>query len=144
MTGASVTVDGKVTGEIGRGLVVLLGVAGGDIEKDADYLADKIVNLRIFSDYQSKFNLSLLDVRADILVISQFTLLAETRKGRRPSFTGAAQPAQADALYTYLMQRLKETGLIVECGIFGAYMLVKILNDGPVTVMLDSRDKFPG
>jgi D-aminoacyl-tRNA deacylase len=143
VTGASVSVDGKMVGEIARGLVLLLGVDDKDEEKDADYLVEKVANLRIFNDEDSKFNLSAIDTGADFLVISQFTLLADARKGRRPSFTAAAQPAKADALYNYFMQRLKETGLKVQAGIFGAHMLVKILNDGPVTIMLDSRDKFP-
>jgi D-aminoacyl-tRNA deacylase len=137
-----VAVEGRIIGEINKGLVVLLGVAAGDEERDADYLADKIVNLRIFSDDQSKFNLSALDVRAGLLVISQFTLLADTRKGRRPSFIEAALPERADALYNYFVQRAGESGLNVQSGSFGAHMLVNILNDGPVTVMLDSRDKF--
>ena len=103
VTGASVTVDGKVVGEIGAGLVVLLGVAAGDEEKDADYLVDKIVNMRIFSDAEGKFNLSALDIKAGLLVISQFTLLADTRKGRRPSFTLAAPPEKAESLYIYII-----------------------------------------
>jgi len=138
---SSVTVEDKVVGEIAGGLVVLLGVADEDCENDAEYLADKIVNLRIFSDDQSKFNLSTLKVNGELLVISQFTLLADTRKGRRPSFTSAAPPEKAETLYNYFIMRLKQTGLKVETGEFGAHMMVEILNDGPVTIMLDSVDR---
>ena len=138
---SSVTVEGKVVGDIAGGLVVLLGVADKDCENDAGYLADKIANLRIFSDDQSKFNLSTLNVHGELLVISQFTLLADTRKGRRPSFTAAAPPEKAETLYNYFIMRLKQTGLKVETGEFGAHMVVEILNDGPVTIMLDSVDR---
>jgi D-tyrosyl-tRNA(Tyr) deacylase len=140
---SSVTVEGKVVGRIAQGLVVLLGVADGDCEKDAEYLADKIVNLRIFSDEQSKFNLSTLNVNGELLVISQFTLLADTRKGRRPSFSTAAPPEKAETLYNYFVMRLKQTGLKVETGEFGAHMMVEIANDGPVTIMLDSAERAP-
>ena len=142
VTRASVTVDGRTTGQIEQGLVVLLGVAAEDKERDADYLADKIVNLRIFSDDDSKFNLSLLQIKGALLVISQFTLLADTRHGRRPSFTGAALPAKAEALYNYYINKVKENGVTVETGIFAAHMQVNIVNDGPVTIWLDSRDKL--
>jgi D-tyrosyl-tRNA(Tyr) deacylase len=138
-----VTVDGKTTGRIGPGFLVLLGVAGDDSEKDADYLADKVVNLRVFSDDNSKFNLSALQVGAGLLVISQFTLMADARKGRRPSFTMAAPPDMAETLYNYFVRRISGTGLKVQTGIFGAHMLVSIVNDGPVTIMLDSKDKLP-
>ena len=140
---SSVTVEGKVVGRIAQGLVVLLGVADGDCEKDAEYLADKIVNLRIFSDEQSKFNLSTLNVNGELLIISQFTLLADTRKGRRPGFSAAAPPEKAETLYNYFVKRLKQTGLKVETGEFGAHMMVEIANDGPVTIMLDSAEKAP-
>jgi len=140
---ASVTVEGKVVGDIAGGLVVLLGVANEDCEKDAGYLADKIANLRIFSDDGSKFNLSTLNVHGELLVISQFTLLADTRKGRRPSFTSAAPPEKAETLYNYFVMRLKQIGLKVKTGEFGAHMMVEILNDGPVTIMLDSADRAP-
>ena len=142
VTSAAVTVDSKITGQIGQGFLILLGVAGDDSEKDADYLADKVVNLRIFSDDNSKFNLSALQVRAGLLVISQFTLMADARKGRRPSFTLAAPPDMAETLYNYFVRRISETGLKVQTGIFGAHMLVSIVNDGPVTIMLDSKDKL--
>ena len=144
VTGASVTVDDKVVGEIERGLVVFLGVAEGDEEKDADYLVEKIVNMRIFSDAEGKFNLSALDINAGLLVISQFTLLADTRKGRRPSFTLAAAPGKAESLYIYIVACLERSGLKVQTGSFGAHMMVRIFNDGPVTIMIDSRDKFSG
>jgi D-tyrosyl-tRNA(Tyr) deacylase len=143
VTGASVTVDGKVTGQIGPGFLVLLGVAGYDSGKDADYLAEKIVNLRVFSDDNSKFNLSALQVKAGLLVISQFTLMADASKGRRPSFTLAAPPEIAETLYNNFVRRISETGLKVQTGVFGAHMLVSLVNDGPVTIMLDSKDRLP-
>jgi D-tyrosyl-tRNA(Tyr) deacylase len=139
---ASVTVGGEETGRIGPGLAVLLGVANGDSEKDADYLVQKIVNLRIFTDAQDKFNLSALDVRGELLFVSQFTLLADTIKGRRPSFIDAAPPQQAEALFNYAVSRAKESGLKVATGRFQQHMQVEIHNDGPVTIMLDSREKF--
>lgn len=141
---ALVSVDDKVVGEIGSGLVILLGVALGDEEKDADYLIEKVLNLRIFNDAEGKFNLSAIDVGADQLVVSQFTLLADTRKGRRPSFTQAALPEKAESLYNYFIEHLRKAGLKVQAGSFGAHMLVRIFNDGPVTIMIDSRDKFCG
>jgi D-tyrosyl-tRNA(Tyr) deacylase len=139
---ASVSVGGEEVGRIGPGLVVLLGVADGDTEKDADYLVQKTVNLRIFTDDQDKFNLSALDVRGELLFVSQFTLLADTIKGRRPSFTGAAPPQQAEALFNYAVSLAKDSGLKVATGHFQQHMQVEIHNDGPVTVMLDSREKF--
>jgi D-tyrosyl-tRNA(Tyr) deacylase len=139
---ASVTVDGKEAGRIGQGLAVLLGVALGDTEKDARYLVPKIVNLRIFTDSQDKFNLSALDVKGDLLFVSQFTLLADARKGRRPSFTDAAPPEQAEALFNYAVGLARESGLKVATGLFQQHMHVEIHNDGPVTIMLDSRDKL--
>jgi D-aminoacyl-tRNA deacylase len=139
---ASVTVSGEETGRIGHGLVVLLGVANGDSEKDAEYLVKKIVNLRIFTDAQDKFNLSALDVRGELLFVSQFTLLADTIKGRRPSFIDAAPPQQAEALFNYAVSRAKDSGLKVATGRFQQHMQVEIHNDGPVTIMLDSREKF--
>ena len=139
---ASVTVDGKEVGRIGQGLVVLLGVATGDTEKDAQYLVPKIVNLRIFTDTQGKFNLSALDVKGDLLFVSQFTLLADTRKGRRPSFVEAAPPDKAESLFNYAVGLARESGLKVATGRFQQHMQVEIHNDGPVTVMLDSREKL--
>ncbi len=139
---ASVSVAGEEVGRIGRGLVVFIGVAGGDTEKDAQYLMQKIINLRIFSDAEEKFNLSALDINGELLLVSQFTLLADTRKGRRPSFIEAAPPAQAEALFNYCVGLAQNSGLKVATGRFQQHMQVEIHNDGPVTVMLDSRDKF--
>jgi D-tyrosyl-tRNA(Tyr) deacylase len=139
---ASVCIAGEEVGKIGRGLVVLLGVAGGDEEKDAQYLMQKIVNLRIFADARSKFNLSALDINGELLLVSQFTLLADTRRGRRPSFDKAAPPELAEKLFDYCAGLARESGLKVATGRFQKYMQVEIHNDGPVTIMLDSRDKF--
>lgn len=139
---ASVEVEENVTGEIGPGLVVLLGVAEDDEEADADYLAEKISNLRIFDDDDGKMNLSLTDIRGEILAISQFTLYSNTRKGRRPSFLEAALPEKAEPLYEYFIQQTKGRGVKVAKGVFGAVMLVKIFNDGPVTIILESKDRL--
>ncbi|OGO06210.1 MAG: D-tyrosyl-tRNA(Tyr) deacylase [Chloroflexi bacterium RBG_13_56_8b] len=141
VTSASVTIDGEVVGSIGRGLVVFVGVADGDSPKDADYLAQKLVNLRIFADAAERFNLSALDIKAELLLVSQFTLLADTRKGRRPSFTEAAPPPRAEELFEHFVGEAKASGLKVATGRFQQYMQVEIHNDGPVTIMLDSRDK---
>ncbi len=142
VTGASVSIGGGEVGRIGRGLVVFLGVASGDTEKDAQYLAQKIANLRIFADEAGKFNLSTLDISGELLLVSQFTLLADTRKGRRPSFMEAAPPAQAEELFDYFVEQTRATGLKVETGRFQAYMQVEIHNDGPVTIMLNSKEKL--
>lgn len=142
VTSASVSIEGEEIGRIDRGLVVFLGVAAGDTEKDAQYLAQKIASLRIFADKEGKFNLSAFDVRGELLLVSQFTLMADTRKGRRPSFTDAAPPEQADKLFSYFVTQVKATGLKVATGRFQAYMQVGIQNDGPVTILLDSREKF--
>jgi D-tyrosyl-tRNA(Tyr) deacylase len=139
---AAVSVGGEVVGKIGRGLVVLVGVARGDTERDALYLADKIVNLRIFADEASKFNLSALETEGEVLIISQFTLLADTRKGRRPSFEEAAPPERAETLVSFFVDRVRESGLKIETGRFQQHMLVELYNDGPVTIALDSKDKF--
>ena len=141
VSAASVSVAGEVVGRIGRGLVVFIGVAQGDSEKDIRYLVPKIVSLRIFADREEKFNLSALDVKGELLLVSQFTLLADTRKGRRPSFTDAAPPAQAEELFQRFVEEVKVTGLKVETGRFQQYMQVEIHNDGPVTIMLDSKGK---
>ncbi len=141
VTSASVTIDGEVVGSIGRGLVVFVGVAEGDELKDADYLVQKLVNLRIFADKEEKFNLSALDIKAELLLVSQFTLLADTRKGRRPSFTEAAPPQRAEELFEHFVSETKGSGLRVQTGRFQQYMQVEIHNDGPVTIMLDSRDR---
>jgi len=134
---ASVTVEGKVVGQIGRGLVVLLGVRQGDTEAEAEWLANKVANLRIFADEQGKFNLSVLDVGGEALVISQFTLYGDARRGRRPDFTQAARPEVAEPLCDRFVDHLRQAGLRVETGVFGALMLVKICNDGPVTIILE-------
>ncbi|MBA7644651.1 D-aminoacyl-tRNA deacylase [subsurface metagenome] len=139
VTEASVSVGSEVVGRIGPGLVVFVGVARGDTEKDAQYLAQKIVNLRLFSDEGGKFNLSALDIKGELLVVSQFTLLADTRKGRRPDFIEAAPPAQAKELFEQFVEQAHATGLKVETGRFQQYMQVEIHNDGPVTILLNSR-----
>ena len=139
---ASVSIDGEITASIDRGLVVLLGVARGDVEADAEYLVGKTVNLRIFADESGHFNLSGLDVGAELLVVSQFTLYAGTRKGRRPDFTAAAPPGEAEGLYERTVELFRETGLRVSTGRFGALMTVSIENHGPVTIMLNSGDRM--
>jgi len=142
VTRASVSVGGEVVGRIGQGLVVFVGVASGDTEKDAQYLAQKAVELRIFSDEEGRFNLSALDIKGELLVVSQFTLLADTRKGRRPSFIEAAPPAQAEEIFERFVEQARATGLRVDTGRFQQYMQVEIHNDGPVTILLDSKGKF--
>ena len=141
VTSASVTIDGEVVGSIGRGLVVFVGVAEGDSPEDADFLVQKLVNLRIFADEAERFNLSALDIKAELLLVSQFTLLADTRKGRRPSFSEAAPPQQAEELFEHFVSGAKGSGLKVATGRFQQYMQVEIHNDGPVTIMLDSRER---
>ena len=128
-------------GRIGPGLVVLVGICRDDVEQDADYVVTKTLNLRVFADEDGRFDLSAGDVRADLLVISQFTLYADTRKGRRPSFTNAAPPDQAQPLFQLALARFRDSGLRVETGRFQAHMLVSIQNDGPVTILLDSADR---
>jgi D-tyrosyl-tRNA(Tyr) deacylase len=139
---AKVTVEGEVAGEIDRGLLVLLGVAGTDTESDADYLVEKIVNLRIFEDADDKMNLSLLDIKGELLVVSQFTLYGDTRRGRRPSFIDAAPPEKANELYEYFVQKASVQVAKVQAGRFQAMMDVELVNDGPVTIMLDSEKTF--
>jgi D-aminoacyl-tRNA deacylase len=136
--GASVTVAGEVIGRITKGLVLLVGVTHDDTEADAAYLAEKIANLRIFEDEEEKMNLSLLDVGGEILSISQFTLYGDCRKGRRPNFMAAARPDQANQLYEVFNRILREKGITVETGRFGAMMDVQLTNDGPVTIIVDS------
>ena len=136
---ASCRVGGEVVGAIGPGLVVLLGVGGGDTERDADYLADKVLNLRVFPDEAGQMNRSVQDVSAGLLVVSQFTLLGDARRGNRPSFVEAAPPEAANALYEKVCGRLRERGLPVGTGVFRAHMDVELVNDGPVTILLDSR-----
>ena len=142
VTRASVSVGGEVVGEIGQGLVVFVGIATGDAEKDTQYLVQKITNLRVFSDEEGRFDLSALDIKGELLVVSQFTLLADTRKGRRPSFTEAAPPARAGEMFERFVEQARGTGLRVETGRFQQYMQVEIHNDGPVTILLDSKGKF--
>ena len=139
VTQASVSIDGGEVARIGKGLVCLVGVAQGDTESDARFLAEKVVNLRVFSDEAGKFNLSLVDVNGELLAVSQFTLLADTRKGRRPSFTQAALPVEAEALFNKFVELARATGLRMETGRFQKHMLVEIYNDGPVTILLDSK-----
>jgi len=141
VTQGSVTVEGQITGAIEKGFVALVGITHTDTQSEADLLAKKTANLRVFEDADGKMNLSALDIGAGILVVSQFTLYADSRKGRRPSFTDAARPEQAAPLVEYFVQRLLAEGIQrVEQGIFGAMMQVAIHNDGPVTIILDSHD----
>jgi D-tyrosyl-tRNA(Tyr) deacylase len=142
VTQASVEIEGKVVAEIESGFLVLLGVWQGDQAADADYLVEKIIHLRIFSDEQGKMNLSLLDIGGDLLVVSQFTLYGDTRKGRRPSYIDAAEPVQANSLYEYFVEQARRKGLKVETGVFQAMMRVSLTNDGPVTILLDSKKIF--
>jgi len=136
---SSVSVKGDVVGEIGPGLMVLLGVEKGDEAKDADYLAEKISNLRIFQDENNKMNCSLIDAKGEMLVVSQFTLMGDCRKGRRPSFVKAAEPDAADSLYTYFVEKVRGIGIPVKTGRFQQMMDVALVNDGPVTLIVESR-----
>lgn len=142
VTEASVTVEGQVVGAIGAGLLALLGVGRGDTEADADALAEKTAHLRIFADADGKMNVSLLETGGGALVVSQFTLYGDARKGRRPSFIDAAPPEEANRLYGYYCDRLRALGVPVASGIFQAMMAVRLVNDGPVTILLDSRRQF--
>ncbi|MDX9702815.1 MAG: D-aminoacyl-tRNA deacylase [Candidatus Auribacterota bacterium] len=135
---AQVTVDGRCVSSIGKGLLVFLGVSVGDTEKEADYLLNKVINLRIFEDLHGKMNLSLIDDNLELLVISQFTLYGDCRKGRRPSFTSAMHPDRAQQLYNYFIDQARTAGVIVQQGIFGAHMNVSLVNDGPVTFIIES------
>lgn len=137
---ARVTVGDAIVGRIGEGLLVLLGVGKEDRELEADILVEKIVNLRIFDDDAGKMNLSTLDVEGEVLVVSQFTLFADSRRGRRPSYIGAAAPEEANRLYEYFMDRLKSSGISVQAGRFQAMMDVELVNSGPVTIWLDTDD----
>ncbi len=141
VTRGAVQVEDAIVGQIGRGLVLLVGVTTTDDARDAEFLANKIANLRIFEDANGKFNLSALDTQAELLVISQFTLYADTRRGRRPDFIAAARPEQAEPLIEEFATRLEAFGLRVARGKFQAKMLVEILNDGPVTIWLDSKER---
>lgn len=139
---SSVTVEGNVTGKIERGLMVLLGVAEDDTVSDAEYMANKVAGLRIFEDDEEKMNLSVKDIGGDILTVSQFTLLGDVRKGKRPSFSKAARPDEANDLYQKFISFLREDGLHVEEGVFQTHMMVDLVNDGPVTILLDSKKVF--
>ena len=139
---ASVAVDGEITGKIGKGLLVLLGVCDDDTQEDLNYMTDKVSGLRIFEDENEKMNLSVGDIGGEILVVSQFTLFGDCRKGKRPSFTAAGRPDYANEMYEKFMEILREKGFKVEHGIFGADMKVDLLNDGPVTMLLDSKKLF--
>ncbi|MEN8135263.1 MAG: D-aminoacyl-tRNA deacylase [Thermodesulfobacteriota bacterium] len=142
VSSCTVTVDEEITGQIDSGLLVLLGVRAGDSEKDADYLAEKIANLRIFADNDAKMNLSVKDSGGEVLVVSQFTLYGDCRKGRRPSYNDAAPPEVAEHLYKYFVNAVQEQGLPVATGRFQAMMEVTLINDGPVTILLDSEKNF--
>lgn len=142
VTHGKVTVNSEVVGAIGQGLVVLLGVGNGDTVEDARYMADKIVNLRIFEDAGGKMNLSLLDIAGEVLAVSQFTLYGDCRKGRRPGFAEAAPPAEAEELYLKFVDFVQGYGVKVEQGRFRTHMVVDIQNDGPVTLLLDSKKNF--
>lgn len=139
---ANVTVDGNIAGRIDRGLLVLLGVSGKDSESDALYCLDKVINLRVFEDAAGKMNLSLLDISGDLLVVSQFTLYGDTRRGRRPSFISAALPQEANRLYEYFVDEARKRIAKVETGQFQSMMDVELVNDGPVTIMIDSEKLF--
>ncbi len=142
VTRARVTINGEVVGEIGRGLLVLLGVAHEDKEADADYLAEKIVGLRVFEDAEGKMNLALAECGGSVLAVSQFTLYGDVRRGRRPSFDAAAKPELARRLYEYFIGRIRAAGLRCETGRFQEMMAVELVNDGPVTLLLDSNKIF--
>ena len=139
---ASVEIDGKIVGEISRGLLILLGAAEGDEEKDIKYITDKCLTLRIFEDENDKMNRSVTDVGGELLVVSQFTLLGDVRKGRRPSFIAAGDPKRAEIIYEAAVERMRGSGLKVATGKFGANMQVSSVNDGPVTILLDSTKLF--
>ena len=139
---SSVTVEGETTGKIDKGLMVLLGVADGDTDKDVTYMVDKIVNLRIFEDENDKMNLSLQDIGASLLVVSQFTLLGDCRKGRMPSFIEAARPEIADNLYQKFVDKARSMGIRTETGRFKTHMMVELINEGPVTILVDSNKNF--
>ncbi|MEK6287161.1 MAG: D-aminoacyl-tRNA deacylase [Acidobacteriota bacterium] len=142
VTDARVEVGGEIVGEIGAGFLVLLGIAGDDANTDADYLAEKIVNLRVFDDDEGKMNRSLLETAGAMLVVSQFTLYGDVRRGRRPSYSDAAEPEKANELYEYFVERVRSFGVKVETGVLQATMKVSLVNDGPVTMLLDSRKLF--
>jgi D-tyrosyl-tRNA(Tyr) deacylase len=140
VSSASVAIEGRVVSEIGQGLLVLIGVANGDGSADIDYVAAKVRDLRIFSDAAGKMNLSVIDTGGSVLAVSQFTLLADVRRGRRPSFIGAAAPEEANEAYEGVVARLRESGLTVRTGVFQADMQVASVNDGPVTIVIDTKE----
>ena len=137
---ASVVSDGALTGKIGKGYMVLVGVGADDTEAVADKLVAKLLGLRIFEDAQGKTNLSITDVGGSLLLVSQFTLLADCRRGNRPSFIGAGSPEHAEAVYDHIVEKCRSTGIETACGVFGAHMAVSLVNDGPFTIILDSED----
>ena len=137
-----VTVDERVTGEVKKGLLVLLGVTHDDTSKDVDYMVDKVTNLRIFEDENDKMNLSLKDIGGEVMAVSQFTLYGDARKGRRPSFSDAVRPDVANPLYEEFVEKLRAQGITVGTGEFGAHMMVELTNDGPVTILLESKKAF--
>lgn len=139
---SSVTVEGQVVGAIGQGLMVLLGVEEGDTEKEVQYMVDKILGLRIFEDTEGKMNHSIQEVSGELLAVSQFTLMGDARKGRRPSYSNAARPEEANRLYELFVKNVREKGTKVETGVFQADMKVALVNDGPVTILLDSQKVF--
>jgi D-tyrosyl-tRNA(Tyr) deacylase len=141
VSAARVLVDGRLVAAIQRGLLVLVGIAADDTTGEADWMLDKLLDLRVFENELGKFDKSLRDVHGELLLVSQFTLLADTRKGRRPSFSAAARPEQAIPLYEHLIQRARDAGITVTNGEFGAHMHVELTNDGPVTILLDSKDR---
>ena len=141
VSAARVHVGERLVAAIRRGLMVLVGIAADDSVADADWLLDKLLDLRIFENELGKFDKSLRDIQGELLLVSQFTLLADTRKGRRPSFSDAARPEHAIPLYEHLLQRSRDHGIVVASGAFGAHMQVELTNDGPVTILLDSRDR---
>lgn len=136
---ANLSIDGNTVAKIGKGILVFLGVEKGDTEKDIEYMVKKVSNLRIFEDIQEKMNLSVQDVEGEVLVVSQFTLSADCKKGNRPSFDSAEGPTRAEDMYIKFIDKLRENGLRVATGEFGAYMQVYLINDGPVTIILDSK-----
>lgn len=142
VSSSKVTVEGQVIGQINQGLMVLLGVTYDDTSKDVDYMVDKVTNLRIFEDEGGKMNLSLKDIDGEVLVVSQFTLYGDARRGRRPSFSNAARPEVANPLYEEFVEKIKKQGINVGTGKFGAHMMVDLTNDGPVTILLESRREF--
>ena len=139
---ASVEVDNKIVGEIDKGFLVLIGIKVGDTKEQADYLVKKVCNLRVFTDEKGKMNLSLKDVGGELLVVSQFTLYGDCRKGRRPSFSSAARPEVATKLYEEFIEKARKEGIVTKTGQFGAHMMVDLTNDGPVTILLESNRDF--